>query len=113
MRFFVFCFLLLVACAGCQPTPPTDAQLRKKLHSITVADGISQSEAQIIVDCYFAQNIGCGAFEGIHDGGDRWIVDGRFGYAGTPVKNFYIDKLSGKVVSSVGPSYDDPLKIFP
>jgi hypothetical protein len=112
---FLTTLILLVACAGCQtqPTEPTAAQLREKLHTVTLADGISQSEAQIIGECYFAKNVGCGAFYGVHDGGDRWIVDGEFGYAAVPVKDFYIYKQSGRVVSSIGPSYDNPLEIYP
>jgi len=112
---FLASLILLIACAGCQtqPTEPTAAQLREKLHTITLADGISQSEAQIIGDCYFARNVACGAFYGVHDGGDRWIVDAGFGYAGMPVKGFYIEKQSGKVVSPIGPSYDNPLEIYP
>jgi hypothetical protein len=29
------------------------------------------------------------------------------------VKGFYIDKHTGRVVSPIGPSYDNPLEIFP
>ena len=115
MRLFTSLILLLVVCAGCQPKPAatTADQLRAKLKTVTVADGISQSDAQIIGECYFAKNVGCGVFKGIQDGGDRWIVDASFGYAGKPVTGFYIDKHSGKVVSPIGPSYDNPLEIFP
>jgi hypothetical protein len=115
MRFSVILILLLVACAGCQtqPVAPTAAEWREKLRTVTLADGISQSEAQIIGECYFARHVGCGAFSGVHDGGDRWIVDGAVGYAAVPVQGFYIDKRSGKVVSPIGPSYDNPLDIFP
>jgi hypothetical protein len=115
MRFVALSLLLLVACAGCQtqPAAPTTAQLREKLHTITLADGISQSEAQIIGECYFAKNVGCGAFYGVNDGGDRWIIDAGFGYAAMPVKELYIYKQSGKIVSPIGPSYDNPLEIFP
>jgi hypothetical protein len=84
-----------------------------KLRTVKLADGVSQSEARIIAECYFAKNVGCGAFSGIHDGGDRWIVDAAFGYAAVPVSGFYIEKNSGKVVSTIGPSYDNPLEIFP
>jgi hypothetical protein len=83
------------------------------LQTVTLADGISQSEAQIIGDCYFAKNVGCGAFYGVQDGSDRWIVDAGFVYAAVPVTGFYIVKQSGKVVSPIGPSYDNPLDIFP
>jgi hypothetical protein len=115
MRFFALLILLVVVCAGCQTQPiePSAAQQRERLQTITLVDGISQSEAQIIGECYFAKNVGCGAFYGVHDGGDRWIVDAAFGYAAVPVKGFYIDKQSGRVVSPIGPSYDNPLEIYP
>jgi hypothetical protein len=107
MRFCALLIVLLVVCAGCQTQ-----QLRGKLHTITLADGISQSEAQIIGECYFAKNVGCGGFLGVHDGGDRWIADGAFGYAAKPVQ-LYIDKRSGRITSDFGPSYDNPLEIYP
>ena len=73
--------LALLAFVGCaQPivTSPTKStssssqsreartsQLREKLKSVTVADGISKSEAELIAECYFHQNVGCGGFTGI------------------------------------------------
>ena len=83
------------------------------MKTVKVADGISETEARTIAECYFHKNVGCGAFLGIHDDEDRWMVDGVFGYAGAPIRGFYIAKQSGKVVSPVGPSYDNPLDIFP
>ena len=115
MKTFATLFLLLVACIGCRThtLSPADAELRQKLKAVTLSDGVSQSEAEIIAQSYFARNVGCRAFTGIQDGGDRWIVDGKFGFAGEPIKGFIIDKRSGRVTSPVGPSYDEPLKIFP
>jgi len=107
--------LLLVVCIGCHTytVNPQDAELRQKLKAVTLSDGVSQSEAEVIAQSYFARNVGCGAFTGIQDGGERWIVDAKFGYAGEPIKGFFIDKHSGRVTSPVGPSYGDPRKIFP
>ena len=115
MRIFVVPLLLLVACLGCRPdtVSPSDTELREKLRAIALSDGVSQSEAKIIARSYFARHVGCGAFTGIRDGGKRWIVDGMFGAAGEPIQGFFIEKRSGKVTSPVGPSYEDPLKIFP
>ena len=87
--------------------------LREKLKTVTVTDGISKSEAELIAKCYFAKHVGCGVFTGIRDGGDYWIVDGGFGFAGVPIHGFYIDKSSGEVTSPVGPSYATPFEIFP
>jgi len=78
-----------------------------------VADGISRSEAELIAKCYFQQNVGCGNFTGIRDGGDHWIVDGVFGYAAKPIHGFHIDKSTGKITSPIGPSYATPFTIFP
>ena len=83
------------------------------MHTVTLVDGVSKPRALLICECYFAKEVGCGAFGGIHDGGDRWIVDAKFGVGGDPVKGFNFDKKSGKVVSPIGPSYDNPLEIFP
>ena len=104
-----------IACIGCRTHTmnPADAELRQKLKAVTLSDGVSRYEAEIIAQSYFARIVGCGAYTGIQDGSDHWIVDGKFGYAGEPIKGFFIDKRSGRVRSSVGPSYDDPLKIFP
>ena len=106
---------LLIVCAGCHTytVRPQDAELRQKLKAVTLSDGVSQAEAEVIAQSYFARNVGCGALTGIQDGGDHWILDGKFGYAGEPIKGFFIDKRSGRVTSPVGPSYDDPRKIFP
>jgi hypothetical protein len=91
MRFFALLILTLTVCVGCQKS--ATAQLREKLHTVTLADGVSQLEAQIICECYFAKEVGCGAFSGVHDGGDRWIVDAKLGYGGEPAKGFYIIKI--------------------
>ena len=89
------------------------AELRAKLKSITVADGISKSEAELIAECYFHQNVGCGGYTGVRDGSEYWIVDGAFGMAAQPIKGFHIDKGTGKIKSPIGPSYASPFEIFP
>jgi len=89
------------------------AQLRQILKGVTVANGISKPEAEIIAECYFYQNVGCGSFTGIRDGGSFWIVDGAVGYAGQPVEGLHIDKRRGKIQSPIGPSYATPFDIFP
>jgi hypothetical protein len=127
MRLPSVALLVLLACAGCtHPTPssPTRrsssspsrealaSQLRQNLQTVTVADGISKPEADIVAECYFHQNVGCGGYTGIRDGGDVWIVDGAFGVAAKPIKGFYIDKSTGRITSPIGPSYATPFEIF-
>lgn len=96
-----------------QPRDAQTAQLREKLENITVADDISKSEAELIAECYFHLNVGCGMFTGIRDGDDYWIVDGAFGYAARPIVGFQISKSTGKVTSPIGPSYATPSQMFP
>jgi len=115
MKWIGIVFLGAMICAGCETAPqePTSAEWRAKLHTVNLSDGVSADEARIIGQCYFKKNIACGVFFGVHDGGDRWIVDAGFGVGGLPVHDFYIMKNTGKVVSSIGPSYDNPLEIYP
>jgi hypothetical protein len=83
------------------------------LKTVSLADGISKSEAQLIAECYFHQNLACGGFTGILDGGNFWILDGAFGSAGQSIEGFRIDKSIGKITSTNGPSYATPFEIFP
>jgi hypothetical protein len=128
MKFLTVLFLLFLAGSGCQKEPagpinsgpdaPSQSrearivELRQKLLTVTTADGISKSEADLIAQCYFLENVGCGAFTGIQDGKDFWIVDAKSGLAGTPVNGFHIDKRTGKITSPIGPSYAIPSEIF-
>lgn len=100
---------------GCRtPTlSPAEAELRQKLKAVILLDGVSQSEAETIAESYFSRNVGCGAFTGVRDGGKRWIVDAKFGYGGEPIEALFIDKRSGKLKSTIGPNYRNPLKILP
>ena len=88
------------------------SKVRERLKRVVVADGIGRGDAAAIAEAYFFKHVGCGGFNGIRDGGRVWIVEGAFGFAGEPVKGFYIDKKSGRVVSPIGPSYEDPLDIL-
>ena len=129
MRLSILLFLAVLALSGCSSRATTStpagtssssqsrdaqtAERRAKLKAITVTDGISKSEAEFIAECYFHQNVGCGGFTGIRDGGEFWIVDGVFGYAAKPIQGFQIAKTTGKITSPIGPSYATPLEIFP
>ena len=88
-------------------------QLRRQLSRVTVADGISKSEAELIATCYFYQQVGCGGFTGVRDGGAFWIVEGAIGFAARPIQGFHIAKSDGKITSPIGPSYATPFEIFP
>jgi hypothetical protein len=108
-------FLLSVVSVGCRAhtITPSAAELRVKLKAVTLSDGVSRVEAAVIARSYFARHIACGAYVGIHNGSDRWVVDAKFGSGGEPVKGFVIDKRSGKVTSPIGPDYNNPIRIIP
>lgn len=89
------------------------AELREKLAMIEKGDGISKSEAEIIAEYYFHQNVGCGGFTGIRDGGDFWIVEGEIGIAANPIQGLRIEKVSGKFTSPSGPIDLPGLEEFP
>ena len=130
MKIALFSLILIVAGAGCRNKSAADVtvtdrvdssffetaeakELRKELRAVTVEDGISAAEAEIIAKTYFAINVGCGGFTGIRDGGEFWIVDGAFGDAATPIKGFHIAKSTGKITSPIGPSYATPFAMIP
>ena len=121
MRPALLVILVSVICSGCNQDPDAvaakertakTAMLRRQLIAITLLDGISQSEAEIIANFYFDRNVGCCAFNGIRDGGPFWIVNAQFGFAGTAVNGFHIDKLTGKISSPIGPSYSNPSELL-
>jgi hypothetical protein len=112
-RHHLLWILLLAGGCGCQPAGPSESELRGRLHAVSVSDGVSKEEAVIIAECYFARNIGCGALRGLQDGGTHWIIEASFGVSGRAVQGFRIEKQSGRVTSTIGPSYEDPLQIYP
>ena len=74
---------------------------------VTADDGIDRSEADAIARAYFLYHVGCGVYQSLSDGKERWVVHGLEGVAGLPIKGFFIDKDTGAITSSVGPSYAD------
>jgi len=114
----LFLALLCLGLTGCaaHTSGADDAvtiRLAKRLKAVRVGDGISRTEAEIIGRSYFIKNFGCGTYQGINDGGDRWVVEAGVLATALPVKGFYIEKRSGRIVSPIGPSYEDPHQIFP
>lgn len=85
--------LCSVLLSGCQlePLSRTDREFRKGLHHVVFRDGVSREEARVMGHHYFS---GCAGLMGIRDGGDKWIADGRMGYAGEDCQRF-INKRTG------------------
>ena len=88
------------------PAPEDDAT--SLVRSVNMADGVSRDEADRIARAYFLVHVGCGAYSGISESTGAWVVEGRFGYAGQPIRGFLINKRTGAIKSPVGPSYARP-----
>jgi len=106
MRSAAILLLLMMVCIGCESR-------RDRLHAIDFAHGVSQSDARIIGECYFAKHIPRGKLTGVQDGGAQWIIEGNIGGYFPKKMSFDVDKRSGKIASQVGPSYDNPLDMYP
>jgi hypothetical protein len=102
-------FVLVGACARKQPIPqvPPDVieyhreswrEFDKAASSFSVADGVDQSEAQLLAHAFFVWKIsGCGFPESPDDAGADWLVRTRIGYAGGPGDLIRINKRTGSV----------------
>jgi hypothetical protein len=63
--------------------------------SAHAAEPVDRERALEIAEAYFSAHVGCGGLDDVTDGGDRWVIHARVGYAGSPVNGFYIDKKTG------------------
>jgi hypothetical protein len=98
---FTLLFAVAAACLGCQTHVG-------KLSAVDFADGVSQSEAMTIAQCYSDKYLGRGEISSIEDGGDHWLAVGKLGgYLAKPL-SFSIDKRSGKITSQGGPDHETP-----
>lgn len=71
--------------------------------SAHAAEPVDRMRALEIAKAYFSAHVGCGGFDDVTDGGDRWVIHARVGYAGTPVKGYYIDKKTGVLTPPPAP----------
>ncbi len=111
LRAFTIFLLLLVAGTSCRK-PSADPGAAQTENAVNVSNGISQAEAEVIARRYFAEKVGCGAFAGIRDGVNRWIVEGQTGYSGDPVQGS-IDKRSGKFTPPISRNNAIPATVSP
>ena len=98
--------LLFVALVGCAPAESQTPQAH--LAAVDLTDGVSRSEANDIAEAYFKTHVGCGSFTGISNSDNGWVVEGKHGFGGDPIRGFLIDKKTGAIASPVGPSYKSP-----
>jgi hypothetical protein len=115
MRQLVFLLLTLAGLSCARLPPPEDrANLQAQLRTVVVEDGISVQEADIIAQSYFYHfGPGCGVTQSVTDGGSSWISNTLVGYAAAPTREpIRIDKKTGRVTWSDGPTVEDPKNIF-
>ena len=86
--------------------------LKSELKKVSLVDGISEAEANILVHVYSDVYIGCGSLTEVTDNGDHWLVHGFVGRGAKPVTGFTIMKTTGEMVSTVGPSFKDFSKLM-
>jgi hypothetical protein len=109
-RIVVVALILVGACARSQPRPqfPPDIienhqeswrEFDTAASAFSVADGVDQSEAQLLAQAYFVWKIsGCGFPESPVDAGTEWQARPRIGYAGEPGNDLIrINKRTGVV----------------
>jgi hypothetical protein len=78
------------------------------LSTVNFTDGITKQEANTIAIAYFTKHIGGGNFSGISEAKDAWRVEGRVGRGAKPIEGFFINKKTGAITSTIGPSYAHP-----
>jgi hypothetical protein len=99
-------------------TPPTRHEqllkLKPQLQNMTIDDGIDSKKANIIAQSYFLRfGPGCGMAIEASDDGESWTAKTYIGYAGTETREpIRIDKRTGKVTWSNGPTIENPKMIF-
>ena len=88
-------------------TPKTMAALIEAVETDGKPGVRTRKEAERVAKEYFKLHVGCGAYSGISESSGAWSVEGKFGFAGTPIEGFTIDKETGRISSPIGPSYAD------
>ena len=105
---------ILCGCETVQTRDDLQRELHAQLSTVVVEDGIDLREANIIAQSYFLRyGPGCGAAEDVTDGGESWISITPVGYAAIPTREpIRIDKRTGRVTWSNGPTIENPKTIL-
>lgn len=83
------------------------------LIAVDLIDGASKSEAMIISKCYSEKHLEAGSIDNIEDRGAYWVIVGNLGGLVAKPFSFEIEKGSGSIRSTIGPSYKSPLDMIP
>ena len=117
MRLFsVLCLLLLVTGSARAEKDDTCANHEKtlrRIESVRLEDGVSQQEAGILAENYFAFFVsGCGGASFPVDRGTSWAFQARQGLGGLVIGEALVDKISGTVSFKGHPTVQDPVNVL-
>ncbi|MHC4552592.1 MAG: hypothetical protein ACYSUT_07490 [Planctomycetota bacterium] len=113
MNFKIILLLIVLGLwvGGCMSpgTKKANKNMAEAYSAIALEDGINKDEAEVLAETYFTWYIsGCGATSEAIDNGDQWEVKTFFGVAAKPYSPIYIDKQTGKITCSKGPTISAP-----
>lgn len=109
--------LSTLGCLLCGCATPTygDAcwKLQAQMREVVVEDGINAQEADIIAQSYFSRfGWGCGAVGEVVESDTSWVAKTFFGFGAEPREPIRIDKRTGRVTWSHGPTIKNPKSIW-
>jgi hypothetical protein len=109
--------LSTLGCLWCGCATPTygdqRSKLRLQMREVVVEDGINAQEADIIAQSYFVRfGWGCGAAATVVESDTAWVAKTYFGFAADPREPIRIDKRTGRVTWSQGPTIENPKSIW-
>ena len=105
---------ILCGCASYQTRDDHRRELQAQLQTVVVEDGINLQEANIIAQSYFLRfGPGCGVATTVSDDGAYWVAKTYIGIAAVPTREpIRINKRTGQVTWSDGPTIENPKTIF-
>jgi hypothetical protein len=118
MRIPQIIILVMAVCVGCVSRSPKPAAIsidkrcvaanpwiRKQLESVSLKESVNEEEANKLANVYwrlFCSN--CGIVEPVRDAGEDWKAAVASGFIPTPKGDISIQKNSGKITFSRGPT---------
>lgn len=108
LTFFFFLSLFLSGCMSEGAREVMD-QMANAYSEVCLEDGIDNEEATTLAGVYFTWHIsGCGAIRQVIDDGSQWKFETVVGFAAKPYKPIFVDKKTGMITCSKGPTVKPP-----
>lgn len=114
--FSLLCILMLLTGSARAERDDTCGNYEKTLNrieSVRLEDGVSQEEAGILAENYFAFFVsGCGGASLPADRGASWAFQARQGLGGLVIGEVLVDKMNGTVSFKGHPTVLDPVNVL-